>query len=75
MLVDLDIRHRQLVADAQIECQLRAFLPVVLDVRIKRMLTKATDPAGLQRCLLRKAEEEVGEIRPGCCWKPTAISR
>ena len=44
LAVDLDVRQRQLVAKPEVEGQLRALLPVVLDVGVERVL------AQMRRC-------------------------
>ena len=61
--VRFDERPDQLVADAEIERQLRALPPVVLDEEA-RLATAQRDVARavLHRRLLRQAEQEIGEV-------------
>ena len=61
----LDERQDQLVADAEVERQLRALPPVVLQKRLIDVPDIRTLPGPvLHRRLLRQAEQEVGEVEP-----------
>src|SRR5262245_66437881 len=75
MAVHVRIRPDQFVPRADVERQFRALLPVVLDERIERSATQIGYTTGLQRRLLRNAEQKIGECRAGRAGHLTATRR
>ena len=61
MSVGVGVRHHQLIAQAEVERQLRTLLPVVFDVRVERSAAQLAGAADLQRGLLGGAGQKVGE--------------